>query len=93
MPVMPIFHRLDKRTRVYTFLCVVGRPFYRWIQRRVEKALDAELPIEALVARLGSNPGRGDGAPGSPKGESGAPEVGPRADRGREGVRTGSTRP
>ncbi len=31
MPVMPIFHRLDKRIRVHAFLCVVGLLFYRWI--------------------------------------------------------------
>ena len=44
MPVMPIFHRLDKRIRVHAFLCVVGLLFYRWIQRRVEAAMDARLP-------------------------------------------------
>lgn len=52
MPGMPIFHRLDKRIRVHAFLCVVGLLFYRWIQRRVEAAMDARLPIEALAARL-----------------------------------------
>lgn len=52
MPVMPIFHRLDKRIRVHAFLCVVGLLFYRWIQRRVEEATEARVPIEALAARL-----------------------------------------
>ena len=52
MPVMPIFHRLDKRIRVHAFLCIVGLLFYRWVQRRIEKAMDARLPIGALAARL-----------------------------------------
>ena len=52
MPVMPIFHRLDKRIRVHAFLCVVGLLFYRWIQRRVEEATETRIPIEALAARL-----------------------------------------
>ena len=30
----------------------VGLLFYRWVQRRVEAAMDARLPIEALAARL-----------------------------------------
>lgn len=52
MPVMPIFHRLDKRIRVHAFLCVVGLLFYRWIQRRVEEATGERVPIEALAGRL-----------------------------------------
>ncbi|MGI0156696.1 MAG: IS1634 family transposase, partial [Thermoplasmata archaeon] len=52
MPVMPIFHRLDKRIRVYAFLCVVGLLFYRWIQLRVEAAIGERIPIEALAGRL-----------------------------------------
>ena len=31
---------------------MVGLLFYRWVQRRIEKAMDARLPIEALAARL-----------------------------------------
>ena len=41
----------------------------------------------------GSDPCGGAGEPRSPKGERGAPEVGPGANRGREGVRAGSIRP
>ena len=52
LPVMPIFHRLDKRIRVHAFLCVVGLLFYRWVQRRVEEATGERVPIEALAARL-----------------------------------------
>ena len=52
MPVMPIFHRLDKRIRVHPFLCVVGFLFYRWIQRRVETATKERIRIEALAGRL-----------------------------------------
>ena len=52
MPVMPIFHRLDKRIRVHAFLCVVGLLFYRWVQRRVETTTKERIPIEALAGRL-----------------------------------------
>ena len=52
MPVMPIFHRLDRRIRVHAFLCVVGLLFYRWIQRRVEERTGERIPLEALAARL-----------------------------------------
>ena len=52
MPVMPIFHRLDKRIRVHAFLCVVGLLFYRWIQRRVEVATKGPIPIGQLASRL-----------------------------------------
>ena len=52
MPVMPIFHRLDKRIRVHAFLCVVGLLFYRWIQRRVEAATKGTIPIGQLASRL-----------------------------------------
>ena len=66
MPVMPIFHRLDKRIRVHAFLCVIGLLFYRWIQRRVEAAMDARLPIEALAARLDRIQVVARARPGSP---------------------------
>lgn len=52
MPVMPIFHRRDKRIRVHTFLCVMGLLFYRWIQRRVEEATKTSAPISQLARRL-----------------------------------------
>lgn len=52
MPVMPIFHRRDKRIRVHAFLCVMGLLFYRWIQRRVEAATETALPIGQLASRL-----------------------------------------
>jgi len=52
MPVMPIFHRLDKRIRVHAFLCVVGLLFYRWIQLRVEGVTKERVPIAQLAARL-----------------------------------------
>lgn len=52
MPVMPIFHRLDKRVRVHAFLCVVGLLFYRWIQLRVAEATKERVPIGQLAGRL-----------------------------------------
>jgi transposase len=52
MPVMPIFHRLDKRIRVHAFLCVMGLLFYRWIQRRVEATTKGTIPIGQLASRL-----------------------------------------
>ena len=52
LPVMPIFHRLDRRIRVHAFLCVVGLLFYRWVQRRVEAVTKARIPTEALTGRL-----------------------------------------
>lgn len=52
MPVMPIFHRLDKRIRVHAFLCVVGLLFYRWIQLRVAEATKERVPIGQLARRL-----------------------------------------
>jgi transposase len=52
MPVMPIFHRLDRRIRVHAFLCVVGLLFYRWIQLRVEEATKERVPIAQLASRL-----------------------------------------
>ena len=52
MPVMPIYHRLDKRIRVHAFLCVVGLLFYRWIQLRVEESTKVRVPIGQLADRL-----------------------------------------
>ena len=49
MPVMPIFHRRDVRIKVHAFLCVVGLLFYRWIQRKVEKAAKQRVSIERLA--------------------------------------------
>ncbi|MGI0150842.1 MAG: hypothetical protein ACREC5_02770, partial [Thermoplasmata archaeon] len=51
-PVMPIFHRLDKRIRVHTFLCVMGLLLYRYVQLRLERAQKVRRPIGALVAQL-----------------------------------------
>ncbi|MGI0129773.1 MAG: IS1634 family transposase [Thermoplasmata archaeon] len=67
MPVMPIFHRLDKRIRVHAFLCVVGLLFYRWIQRKVETATESRLPIGALAGRLDRIQVVAMTRPGSPK--------------------------
>ena len=52
MPVMPIFHRLDKRIRVHAFLCVVGLLFYRWIQLRLQAATKRPVPIGQLARQL-----------------------------------------
>jgi transposase len=52
MPVMPIYHRLDRRIRVHAFLCVVGLLFYRWIQLRVEESTKVRVPIGQLANRL-----------------------------------------
>ena len=49
MPVMPIFHGRDARIKVHAFLCVVGLLFYRWIQRKVEKATKQRVSIERLA--------------------------------------------
>ncbi|MGI0130695.1 MAG: IS1634 family transposase, partial [Thermoplasmata archaeon] len=51
-PVMPIFHRLDKRIRVHTFLCVMGLLLYRYVQLKLERAQKVRTPIGALVAQL-----------------------------------------
>ncbi len=51
-PVMPIYHRLDQRIRVHTFLCVMGLLLYRYVQLKLEKAQKARTPIGALVAQL-----------------------------------------
>jgi transposase len=52
MPVMPIFHRRDRRVKVHAFLCVVGLLFYRWIQWRIEKATKQRIPIGRLADLL-----------------------------------------
>lgn len=51
-PVMPIYHRIDKRILVHTFLCVMGLLFYRFIQLRAEERLKRKMPIMRLVAEL-----------------------------------------
>ncbi|EQD54298.1 transposase IS4 family protein, partial [mine drainage metagenome] len=51
-PVMPIFHRLDKRIRVHTFLCVMGLLLYRYVQLKLERAQKVRTPIGELVAQL-----------------------------------------
>jgi transposase len=51
-PVMPIFHRIDDRIRVHTFLCVIGLLFYRFIQLRLQEKAKISLPIERLVGEL-----------------------------------------
>ena len=48
MPVVPIFHRRDKRIRVHAFLCVMGLLFYRWIQLRITEATGERVPIGRL---------------------------------------------
>ena len=52
MPVMPIFHRLDKRIRVHAFLCVVGLLLYRWVQLRVAEMTGERIPIGRLSRSL-----------------------------------------
>lgn len=52
IPVMPIFHRLDKRIRVHAFLCVVGLLFYRGGEHRMEEGTEDRVPLKALAARL-----------------------------------------
>lgn len=51
-PVMPIFHRRDKRIKVHTFLCVMGLLLYRYVQLKLERAQKVRTPVGALVARL-----------------------------------------
>ncbi|MGI0054952.1 MAG: hypothetical protein ACREBZ_04450 [Thermoplasmata archaeon] len=48
---MPIFHRLDQRIKVHTFLCVMGLLLYRYVQLQLEKAQKVRTPMGALVAR------------------------------------------
>ena len=50
MPVMPIFHRLDKRIRAHALLCVMGLTLLRYLQREVR---DLDLSVKELVERLG----------------------------------------
>ena len=52
-PVMPIYHRLDKRIRAHVFMCVMGLLFYRYIQWKIEKATGERVPIGRLAATLG----------------------------------------
>ena len=52
-PVMPIYHRLDKRIRAHVFMCVMGLLLYRYIQWKVEKATGERVPIGRLAATLG----------------------------------------
>ena len=52
MPVMPIFHRRDRRIKVHAFLCVVGLLFYRWVQCRVETVTKERIPIDRLARVL-----------------------------------------
>ncbi len=51
-PVMPIYHRFDKRIRAHVFMCVMGLLFYRYIQWKVEKATGERVPIGKLAAQL-----------------------------------------
>ncbi len=51
-PVMPIYHRFDKRIRAHVFMCVMGLLFYRYIQWKVEKATGERVPIGRLAAQL-----------------------------------------
>lgn len=51
-PVMPIFHRIDDRIRIHTFLCVMGLLFYRFIQLRLQERTGTRLPIERMVEEL-----------------------------------------
>ena len=92
MPVMPIFHGLDKRNRVHAFLCAVGLLFYRWIQRLVEEATKERVPTATLAGRLDWIQVVAMARPGAQKVRV-VSEAGPRAERGREGVRTGPLRP
>ena len=52
MPVMPIFHRRDRRIRVHVFLMVMGLLLYRWVQMRADEALGRYVPIGELARRL-----------------------------------------
>lgn len=51
-PVMPIYHRLDKRIRAHVFMCVMGLLFYRYIQWKVENATGKRVPIDRLIEQL-----------------------------------------
>jgi len=51
-PVMPIYHRLDRRVKVHGFLCVMGLLFYRWVQLRAEEKMGRRIPIDRLAALL-----------------------------------------
>lgn len=51
-PVMPIFHRIDDRIRVHTFLCVMGLLFYRFIQLKLRDRANMKLPINRMVEEL-----------------------------------------
>ena len=52
LPVMPIYHRLDKRIRVHVFMCVLGLLFYRYIQWKIEKETGERLPMGRMVSLL-----------------------------------------
>lgn len=52
LPVMPIYHRLDKRIKVHVFMCVLGLLFYRYIQWKIEKEAGERLPMGRMVSLL-----------------------------------------
>ena len=51
-PVMPIYHRLDKRIRAHTFMCVMGLLFYRYIQWKIDEAIGESMPMGRMVSIL-----------------------------------------
>ena len=51
-PVMPIYHRLDKRIRAHTFMCVMGLLFYRYIQWKIEVVRGESMPMGRMVSIL-----------------------------------------
>ncbi|MGC8726360.1 MAG: hypothetical protein ACP5RS_07315 [Thermoplasmata archaeon] len=51
-PVMPIYHRLDRRIRAHVFMCVIGLLFYRYIQWKIEEVRGEKIPMNRLVSIL-----------------------------------------
>ncbi len=51
-PVMPIYHRIDKRIRAHTFMCVMGLLFYRYIQWKIEEVRGESMPMGRMVSIL-----------------------------------------
>jgi len=52
LPVMPIYHRLDRRVEAHVFMCVLGLLLYRYIQWRIEKETGERIPMGRMASIL-----------------------------------------
>ena len=52
LPVMPIYHRLDRRVEAHVFMCVLGLLLYRYIQWKIEKETGERIPMGRMASLL-----------------------------------------